>query len=544
MYQIGIGFTRLEPGINIAAAMQHQAQGEPCVIGNPSVRMKAVHCPALVNAWHRLLIRALAQPMQLEVRKGHRRFQNLGCAIFDMEPNGTVQTYKWHVDANGVFQLQQLPAYSVAADGAPYGALWMNHFKAAALHALQTRFPGKAEFCGYYVDWAGRQLMDLCWGTMVQEAVRERVAQDLNLDCELLQVAALIQLSSQPRKPVRFDAYNHVVEYAAEFRLLLKEAPQLIPLYALLAKELQVFDPDGRFQLTSRIKRFLLSQGIRPVMWRLVCQEGTPWLQAALAFHNFERETLAYIAVDLLRVVQAFGIRKAPPSWLLVAMMQLGGNPNAPGANFNGRLDDLYPLCARLGHLAAQADAAQLVRMQEYAQPVFNWASDHLAKVSLRTIRQAPFDWFVRQADVQAQEDAAKLHRSAPWDMPYELDTGSNDVTAVVLNSPLEVWREGRSMRHCAANYIKPCAKGAYLMVSLRPANSGRPLATAGYALDRGHVRLDKVSGFANALVEPRIHGLVTQCLEQLRSQAAKNYIAPDPADMPHALPRMDKEFP
>lgn len=99
-------------------------------------------------------------------------------------------------------------------------------------------------------------------------------------------------------------------------------------------------------------------------------------------------------------------------------------------------------------------------------------------------------------------------------------------------------------MRHCAANYIKPCAKGAYLMVSLRPANSGRPLATAGYALDRGHVRLDKVSGFANALVEPRIHGLVTQCLEQLRSQAAKNYIAPDPADMPHALPRMDKEFP
>jgi hypothetical protein len=96
-------------------------------------------------------------------------------------------------------------------------------------------------------------------------------------------------------------------------------------------------------------------------------------------------------------------------------------------------------------------------------------------------------------------------------------------VDAVILDSPLAIWQEGQAMRHCADKWIAHCAKGDYLMVSLRHADKsrarGRPLATVTFDLRGDAVKLHKIAGFANTLAIPQVRDLAKECLGQLRLQ-------------------------
>jgi hypothetical protein len=96
-------------------------------------------------------------------------------------------------------------------------------------------------------------------------------------------------------------------------------------------------------------------------------------------------------------------------------------------------------------------------------------------------------------------------------------------VDAVILDSPLAIWQEGQAMHHCADKWIGPCAKGDYLMVSLRHAEKsrtrGRPLATVTFDLRGDAVRLHKIAGFANTLASPEARDQAQECLRQLRLQ-------------------------
>ncbi len=60
-------------------------------------------------------------------------------------------------------------------------------------------------------------------------------------------------------------------------------------------------------------------------MWRLLCRDGTDWMKEFLAYYDFDRQTPAVAAVDLLRIVQAFGTGRLVPAWLLHAFIQIGG---------------------------------------------------------------------------------------------------------------------------------------------------------------------------------------------------------------------------
>ena len=100
MHQIGNSFTRLEPAIDFSGVALQDDPTTPCVLGDPPARLAAVHSPALANAWHAKLILCLAEPTQTEQRKGHRRVQDLGSAVFDFASDGTVQTYLWKFNEN------------------------------------------------------------------------------------------------------------------------------------------------------------------------------------------------------------------------------------------------------------------------------------------------------------------------------------------------------------------------------------------------------------------------------------------------------------
>jgi hypothetical protein len=518
MHQIGNSFTRLQPAIEFAESAFTPVPDTLGVLGDPPARFNPVHSQSLLNAWYNKLQNCLADPIQVEQRQGHRRVQILGCLVYDFSPDGQVKAYVWHFDdQDDRIQLAPLFDQSVALQGTPEGLLWMERFQLGASTALQRRHPGKATLCQAYVQWAQKQLTTSCWEPEDQERVRYQAAVALDLDPWVMKIAAQVQITSQPEPLLGVNLYNHVLTHRAGFEILLKEAPGLIALYALMVGE--VDSVTDCLEVTHVMRLILRLEGVQTGTWRLLCRVGTDWMREFLAYYDFERDYPCDIAVDIPRLAQAFGTQQLVPPWLLHALMQLGGNPDSPNTRYTKRLDDLFPLCKRLGHLIDQLDEKSLARLQEHAHALFNWASDHLGELPEAYLRRASLGGLIRRVELQAVQDGLALQGADSWHVPYHLRLKSTQVDAVILDSPLAIWQEGQAMRHCADNWIDPCAKGDYLMVSLRHQDKNRPLATVTFDLRGDTVRLHKIAGFANTLASPEARDFAQQCQRQLQVQ-------------------------
>jgi len=283
--------------------------------------------------------------------------------------------------------------------------------------------------------------------------------------------------------------------------------------------KLETFRQDESLELTARMQRLLVANGIKPATWRLLCHDGTQWMKEFLAYYFLDGQSLAEAACDLLRIAQAFGTSKLVAPWLLQAFIQLGGNPNAPQARIACRLDDLFGLCARLGHLVEQADDANVALLQERAHHIFDWAAKYLEKMPAGFASRMTIRSIIRKVDEQQSLDVIRLQSESAWQTPYHLALKNTDCQAVILDSGLAIWTEGHTMRHCATNYIRACAKGDWVMVSLRGSEGSRPLATVAFDVRASRVVMKKIAGFANALVEPQVRRLADDCRRQLQVQ-------------------------
>jgi len=125
----------------------------------------------------------------------------------------------------------------------------------------------------------------------------------------------------------------------------------------------------------------------------------------------------------------------------------------------------------------------------------------------------------IRKVDEQQSLDVIRLQSESAWQTPYHLALKNTDCQAVILDSGLAIWTEGHTMRHCATNYIRACAKGDWVMVSLRGSEGSRPLATVAFDVRASRVVMKKIAGFANALVEPQVRRLADDCRRQLQVQ-------------------------
>jgi len=519
MHQIGATFTRLQPVIEFSEKAFAACTDTVSVLGEPPARFETVHSQSLLNAWYNKVQSCLAEPVQVEQRPGHRRVQVLGTTIFDFAVDGTLQVFAWDFDENDRVMLKELPAGTVVVQEVPPGRQWMDGFKLGALRALCQRHPGQAALCRAYVQWALNEIAKSVWDAKTQDMVRYQIAVAIDLDVWAVGVADQIQLSAQPKLPMRADVYNHAMTYRKDYETLQQEAPQLIPLYALLALKLETFRQDESLELTARMQRLLVANGIKPATWRLLCHDGTQWMKEFLAYYFLDGQSLAEAACDLLRIAQAFGTSKLVAPWLLQAFIQLGGNPNAPQARIACRLDDLFGLCARLGHLVEQADDANVALLQERAHHIFDWAAKYLEKMPAGFASRMTIRSIIRKVDEQQSLDVIRLQSEGAWQAPYSLALTNTECQAVILDSGLAIWTEGHTMRHCATNYIGACAKGDWVMVSLRSAKRGRPLATIAFDVRASRVVMKKIAGFANALVEPQVRRLAEDCRRQIQVQ-------------------------
>lgn len=514
MYQIDQSFTRLAPAIDFSDVALNAPAGTWCLLGSPPKRLLPVHCPALINAWHERLVRALLQPAEVETRKGHRRVQVMGTGIFDFDAQGRVHLLQWTFNELDLPELQKLPDHTVAAEGVPYGDLWMAGYRAGALRSLLAHFPGQARLCKAYVEWVSQALLALCWTEEVQADVRAQIATALALDTQLLAVACQIRLSTRSRQPVRLEHFNHVLAHKRHYLQLLQESPQFIALHGLLADVL-----DRRMELTQSMKSLLRQRGLGAAVWRLLSREGTQWIHEFLPYFDQSRQQLHNSAIEIVQLAATFGSQVLPPRELLHALMQLRGNPNQPYSHYVHNLDDLFPLCKRLGTITARADAATLELIKSQATAIFAWASDHAESLPDAVISRLTLKGILRRVQAQALLDQ-KRHESGPaWTVPFELKLRDGNVSAVILSSALAIWQEGQLMQHCAARYANRCAKGELLMVSLRHSAHRHPLATASFLLTKKQVQVHKFSGFANQRISDEAYDHIQECRRQLQQQ-------------------------
>lgn len=555
MYQLDQSFTRLSPGIDFSTLCQvpdqstHGTESEWCILGQPPQPLRALHWPALIQAWHERLVKVLCEPTELKNHRGLRRVQVLGDAIFERDHDQQVHVWVWSFDENDRPQLERLPDTAVAVVGTPYRALWLDNYRRGALRTLLAQHPGQETLCANYIDWAGQSLQNLCWTPEVQTQVRASIAQVLELNPQWLLIADEVTLPDCSREPLRLAHYNHVASYHLAYASLSQEAPQLIALYALLAEELDHSVPPAQ-----AMKLFLKDNAIGAAMWCLLTRYGTGWMLEHLACFALKRITVAKCAVEILQMAKAFGTQQLVPKELLSALMHLCGNPNRPASHFVDQLDDLLGLCKRLGVILAQADEPTRQLLLEQAEPLLAWAEAHVNEIGSRAMRHITLDGLLTRMQLQQKRDEFNAQAHPAWRVPYRVDLQNAAVQAVVLDSALAIWQEGQSMRHCADTYTSMCAKGKLLMLSLRRPGQSHGFATVSFDLRGSTVELHRYSGFANQALQPADMFWIECCKHQVqvqheavlaqreaRRQAARRKTRPQQAQ---ATPRCTQQAP
>jgi len=312
---------------------------------------------------------------------------------------------------------------------------------------------------------------------------------------------------------------------SAELRLI-DETPQLLTLYRLLES---VLPTEG--ERTEVMHRHLWVQGVSPAMWRLLHRKGTDWMNEVLPFYLRGRQRHALVAIDILRVAQAFGTHSLVPLWLLKAFLSLYGNPNRPRARYHTKLDDLYGLAIRLGMWAQSSTLGPM--LQEHVHALLNWADREWCEHHAYNRSRVTLGSLLRLVREHEEHDQMVRQADSPWKMPHglQLDCQLPGYKAVLIDSPLKLWEEGRAMRHCADRFRQECFKGAYYVVSIRPMDGGRPLATVGIRRNIFGVKFDQVTGFANSPVTLKVRReavrLAAQLGRQLKNHSPEQVLYP-----------------
>lgn len=86
--------------------------------------------------------------------------------------------------------------------------------------------------------------------------------------------------------------------------------------------------------------------------------------------------------------------------------------------------------------------------------------------------------------------------RTSSWVPAKELAVGGYEFR--FLTNPLEVWKEGQAMRHCAFNLVRACETGVCLLVSIK--RESARVATLKLRQSGGERRVHHLAGKANRL--------------------------------------------
>ncbi len=525
---IGDGLTKLTTSIQFDPVMLAPPEPSPHdPLGLPPQHLRAVHWPALIEECVARIRAALAHPIRIHRAGAARRIGVLGTIIYERQPDGQYRLYEWRPgevlpDPDGGHQvgmpwLRRVPDGKVVADGAPYQALWLSCYAEGLRQALELQWP-EHPLIDDYVDWVQLRLEQALWTRNTQQRVRALLAQALDLNTRIVRRARR-WLPHQDGSPIRLADYNLTLWRRQHWPRLRAESPQWLPLLAQLWRHLRTEgDP------VANLRALLLSHGVSPAMWRLLHREGMSWIRPPRNYYTRESQRGGRAALELVLKAQKFGTRQLVPLWMLQALMNLNGNPNLPRKSYLKNPEDPIdaPMAARLGQWAAElaraGDEQGLQRLQGQCHLLLDWAIAHPQYVTSRAMRQVTLPGLWRKAEQWHQRELAKARQRVPWRAPFDLTVIEHDELEIVaLTSAPQILEESQAMRHCADSYVERCARGSYILLSVRRKDTGKRLATVGLQWVDGALQLHQMTGFANALVPPPIAAFAQQAVASMK---------------------------
>ena len=451
---------------------------------------QAIHAEPLVAALDARMAELVAQPVELESGEGFRRAQIMGGMIHDFAADGQVSCYRWVHGLQGE-TLEPCTTASVVADGGPFESRWALPLAQEVRRHLSAQHPQRALDVRHYTDWLMQHMLEHHWHEAQAQRVRAEVKQQLGLHPLALQHARTIIAAGRPRT-ARMSDYNRALQRLPEDARLIAEAPQLLGLYSLIEHDLP---PSG--ERPAAMRTYLLDNGIRPVTWRLLHQQGTAWMQDFMPYFD-DSIGGPQRAINLVHLVQIFGFKQTLHLPLMHSLMALRENPNSPvrSAEIWEETSTLARLLRRLGLLYEQGALADRDLMCEKLYHLVHWA--HEQQPQADWLARCTLSGLLRHVVQDLRLAQATLVHGQRWRVPVRIDWPDDKFELVFLESALDIWKEGQAMQHCAANYIEACAQGQELMASIRPRDGGKALATVSFELADEQVRMVRISGFAN----------------------------------------------
>lgn len=508
--------TELVGAIDFGGVDLQTVETAPDYLQDAPWRYRPLQHPALLAELDQRFQKLLQHPTEIEFHEhGHRRVQVLGTTIYNIAPDGIITCALWGVDLTGQLTLDVQSNNCVSAEHTPYDDSWFDGFR-EGLYVRLARNHGHHhhELLVHYIDWVQERVMKRYWTTDAAALVRAQVASALALDeTRLARARAIYRLHDQRR--VLLCDYNRALIRAEVDDRLLAEMPQLALLHSLLAPAL-----NNRAERAQAMRNYLLKRGISRGMWVLLHKEGCDWLREYLPYYRQNVSTVA-AAVDILRMVQAFGTHTLAEPTLVHGLMALGGHPNNPRrtADFAEKLADLLTLASRVGQLYRSSSPATQSLLKEWVHDIFNWADQGWARVYRDRRAFLKVSGLIRLVMENWEVEELKLRSMPAWELPWTLTSNLDGLECRILQTALEVWQEGRRMHHCAADRIDACAKMRYLVASIRRMDNGKGVATVGFCRSKNGFAFEMVSGPANQLVSPEVRAMALDCERQLNEQ-------------------------
>lgn len=512
-YTLGNTSTQLTHRLGFEPTVIHARATFPVWLPPVPANWQALHHPGLVDALEQRMHNIMACPVETQYASdGVRHLQVMGGFIYEIARTGRVSCYAWTQDERQVWSLERRKESTVVAEGGPFESRWTLPLGQSLRRILHAHHPNQALDVRQYIDWLLEQMVAWHWTPQKAAVVRAHVKDELALQPKVLAHLRAIFAGATGRNP-RMADYNRALLRQQEDARLLVEAPQLLPLYALIEQDLA---PEGARPAV--MKEYLLAQGIKPVTWRLLHQHGTAWMQEFMPY--FEASVSGpQRAANLVHLVQLFGFRQGLHLPLMHRLMQLRENPNSPvrSADLWDEDSALGRLMLRLGLLYEQGQATDRALLLDKIYHFAHWADKH--QPSAAWLQQCSVAALLRHLLTDQAHVQAVLEHSRHWRIDLDVSWPDEKFEIVFFDSALDIWKEGQTMQHCAANYIEACVQGHEIMASVRPRAGGKPLVTISYQLADEQVTVVRMSGFANSTPPQDVQAMAAEVAQAITEQ-------------------------
>jgi hypothetical protein len=488
------------------------------VTWQPDAKLSHLHVPVLATSlWGRLMELA-NDPVSQAVIDGKRVVQVCGCFRVHVADDGTLSTEIWRERRDEMIWFG-IPDRETVLAAMPAGHSWLRLLRNAALVELRRHLRQvDVEFTETDLAAYGDALFNHFTRKLHRKAdlraMRRMVADALALDVDVLRVARRLMEELPDLGGVTVENYNQVMRHPMEFRLLERELPQAIPLYAALRGDHDFPDVE---QPAQALKQHLHRLGFGASHWRRIARAST---RLFLPVRDFYEGRGRDAMLDYLDILGTLKLQGEPPRWLVWEIFTQFANPDR---RFPEHVGEVIP------HARPWAHALRVLGLlddpkshREDLGRVLTWLrGEHAALDKLR--RRAGWGWLVREAGRSAERrhQAARC-ANTNWFVPFEEEVCGGYLMRAI-STPLALWEEGHAMRHCAGDYPNRCADGVVLMVSVR--RQGQPdrrVATVMLEPSGGSWRAAQVRGPANRDPERGVAEAVQQLISRLDARRPK----------------------